>query len=380
MKRRSLLRSLPAVAAASVSSLPFLHASAQNSSDALVLGCTAAMTGPLGGFGRNMKQGVDAAVTQINAKGGVLGRPLKFVVLDDAYQPPRSVENVKKLMDDPNVVALLGCLGTANNAAISPLIEAAGTPHLGPLTGASSLRKSELRNVFHVRASYTDEMQRLVRNLVSMGIRDLAMVHLDNPYGKEIAEDASQALTTAGIKALAMVPVAVDGKNLETTLRTTLAAKPSAVLLGTSGSVTTGVIAGLKAASPLIPIAGISATLTQEGVAQLGPKVQGFAMTMVYPDANSAKHAIVRDYQAALRAMDAKDFSNGSLEGYINTRIMAEALTRAGRGAGRDKLRQALASLRSLDLGGFVVDYGSSHVGSKYVELGIMSSEGKLKS
>ncbi len=378
MKRRSLLRSLPAVAAASVSSFPFLHASAQ--SDALVLGCTAAMTGPLGGFGRNMKLGVDAAVAQINGKGGVLGRPLKFVVLDDAYQPPRSVENARKLLDDSSVLGLLGCLGTANNAAISPLIEAAGTPHLGPLTGASSLRKTELRNVFHVRASYTDEMQRLVRNLVSMGIRDLAMIHLDNPYGKEIAEDAGQALSAAGIKAVAMVPVAVDGKNLEATLRTTLAAKPSAVLLGTSGAVTTGVIAGLKAASPLIPIAGISATLTQEGVAQLGPKVQGFAMTMVYPDANSAKHAIVRDYQAAMRAADFKDFSNGSLEGYINTRIMAEALNRAGRGPSRDKLRQALASLRSLDMGGFAVDYGSSHVGSKYVELGIMSSDGKLKS
>lgn len=347
-----------------------------------MIGCTAAMTGPLGGFGRNMKQGVDAAVAQINAKGGVHGRPLKFAVLDDAYVATRSVENTKKLLEDTSVIGLMGCLGTANNAAISPLLEASGTPHLGPLTGASSLRRTELRNVFHVRASYTDEMNRLVRNLVSMGIRDLAMVYLDNSYGKEVAEDATRALTAAGIKAVAMVPLAVDGKGMDAAIAAALAAKPSAVLLGTSGSATTGLIAGLKQASPMLPIAGVSATLTQEGITQLGAKAQGVAMTMVYPDANNAKHIVVRDYQAAMRAIDVQQYSNGSLEGYINTRIMAEALTRAGRGVTREKLRQALASIRNLDVGGFNVDYGptSAQVGSKFVALGILSADGKLKS
>lgn len=384
MNRRNFLPVLPALSASSLLFSHFSHVSAQTSNDtnAIMIGCTAAMTGPLGGFGRNMKLGVDAAVSQINAKGGVHGRPLKFAVLDDAYIAARSVENTKKLLEDANVIGLMGCLGTANNAAISPLLEASGTPHLGPLTGASSLRRTELRNVFHVRASYTDEMNRLVRNLVSMGIRDLAMVYLDNSYGKEVAEDATRALTAAGIKAVAMVPLAVDGKGMDAAIAAALAAKPSAVLLGTSGSATTGLIAGLKQASPMLPIAGVSATLTQEGITQLGAKAQGVAMTMVYPDANNAKHIVVRDYQAAMRAIDAQQYSNGSLEGYINTRIMAEALTRAGRGVTREKLRQALASIRNLDVGGFNVDYGpsSAQVGSKFVALGILSADGKLKS
>jgi len=380
MNRRNFLPTLPALAASVVASAHFSHARAQ-SSDAITIGCTAAMTGPLGSFGRNMKLGVDAALHQVNAKGGIHGRPLRWSVLDDAYVPARSVENAKKLIEDNSVVALMGCLGTANNAAITPLLEAAGTPHLAPLTGASSLRKAELRNIYHVRASYTDEMNRLVQNLVSMGIRDLAVVYLDNPYGKEVAEDAARALKTSGIKAVAIVALATDGKNMESVVTTVMAGKPSAVLLGTAGAATTGVVAGLKQASPMLPIAGLSAALTQDGIAQLGAKAQGIAVTMVFPDANQAKHIVVRDYQAAMRASGQETFSGGSLEGYINTRIMAEAIQRAGRAVSREKIRQALASIHNLDLGGLNIDYTNSplRVGSTYVNLGVLSSDGRLK-
>lgn len=382
MNRRHFLPSLPALAASSFFSTHISHASAQTSeSGAFTIGCTAAMTGPLGAFGRNMKLGVDAALGQINAKGGVHGRPLKFTVVDDAYVPARSVENAKKLLEDANILALMGCLGTPNNAAITPLIESSGTPHLGPLTGASSLRKPELHNVYHVRASYTDEMNRLVQNLVSMGIRDLALVYLDNPYGKEVAGDATRAMATSGIKAVAMVALATDGKNLESVVASVMAAKPSAVLLGTAGAATTGLVASLKQTSPMLPIAGVSPAFTQDGIAQLGAKAQGIAVTMVFPDANQTKHVVVRDYQAAMRASGQQAFSNGSLEAYVNTRIMAEAITRAGRAPSRDKIRQALASIRNFDLGGFGVDYGTSpvRVGSTYVNLGVLSAEGRLK-
>ncbi|MCD6664660.1 MAG: ABC transporter substrate-binding protein, partial [Hydrogenophaga sp.] len=183
-----------------------------------------------------MKAGVDAAFSQINAQGGVNGRTVRFDVLDDAYVPARSVENVRKLLGDSNVVALMGCLGTPNNAAITPVVEEAGITHLAPLTGAASLRRSDFRHLFHVRASYTDEIQRLVGSLVSMGIKDLAVVHLDNPYGREVLEDAVKAMTQVGIKAVATVALATDGANMESVLAAIKQAKPSAVLLGTAGA------------------------------------------------------------------------------------------------------------------------------------------------
>ena len=110
-------------------------------------------------------------------------------------------------------------------------------------------------------------------------------------------------------------------------------AKPSAVLLGTAGAATTALVAGLRKQSTMLPIAGVSASLTQEGIRQLGGLVQGVGLTTVFPDPWQAKHKLVRDYQAAMTAMGARTFDSGSLEGYVNARIMVEALTRAGKGA-----------------------------------------------
>jgi ABC-type branched-subunit amino acid transport system substrate-binding protein len=387
MKRRIFLASAP-VAAATASLftsgvISDVRAENKETDDGslITIGSTAAMTGPLAGFGQTMKLGVDAAIHQINAKGGINSRQLRFEMADDAYVPDRSVENAKKLIANTNIVALLGCLGTANNAAITPLVEAAGIPHLAPLTGASSLRKNDYQSVFHLRASYTDEINRLVQNLVSMGIRDLAMVYLDNPYGKEVAQDTTRALAAANVTASAMVALSVDGKNLKQVIATALAAKPSAVLLGTAGAATTGLVAGLKQASPMIPIAGVSAALTQDGIKALGATAQGIAITHVYPDASQAKHLIVRDYQAAMRSVNQTEFTTGSLEGYISARLMFEAMQRAGRNITRERIRHALASIHNFDMGGFTVNYGSdnAHVGSKFVGLGVLTSDGRLR-
>lgn len=382
MQRRHFLVSSATKATAATFFSQIVHASAQNKgSDAWVIGCTAAMTGPLGGFGRNMKLGVDAAFAQINAKGGIHGRPLKFEVMDDAYVPAKSLENTKVMQGNANVVALMSCLGTPNNAVITPYLEQTDLFHLAPLTGAASLRSTEIRNVLHIRASYTDEVQRLVQNLVSMGIKDLALVYLDNAYGKEVLRDAAKAMESAGIKLGAQIALSTDGKNLDQVVAQVIASKPAGVLLGTAGAATTGLVASLKKNSPMMPIAGVSAALTQEGIAQLGVAAQGLAITMVFPDPNRARLALVREYQAAMQGIQQTELSTGSLEGYINARVMAEGLNRAGRGATRGKLRTAVATLRRFDLGGFDVNFGAHqpNVASRFVDLGVLSADGKLR-
>ncbi|MEO8024812.1 ABC transporter substrate-binding protein, partial [Polaromonas sp.] len=355
------------------------HAIANN---AWLIGSTAAMTGPLGGFGVENQKGVKAALEQINSKGGVHDRPIHMEVLDDAYVPTRSVENIKVLAANPQVIGLMACLGTANNAAITPLIESAGLVHLAPLTGASSLRKNGLRHVFHIRASYSDEIQRLVQNVASMGIKNLAVVYTDNPYGKEVSEETMTLLKAAGVSVLGSSALAVDGKNLDAVVAQIVGMNPSAVVLGTAGGSTTGLVAALRKASPSMPIAGISPTFTQEGIAKLGSSARGVAITMVFPEPNRSKHQLVREYQAAMRATGLERFTTGSLEGYIDMRVMAEALQRAGKGADREKLRQAIAGIRNFDLGGFQIDYSNTtaRVASKFVDLGIMSGDGRVLS
>jgi ABC-type branched-subunit amino acid transport system substrate-binding protein len=121
-------------------------------------------------------------------------------------------------------------------------------------------------------------------------------------------------------------------------------------------------------------------TLSADDLKILGAAGAGVALTMLFPDPHRAKVQVVRDYQAAMRATSKEDFSLGSLESYINTRILIEALDRAGREVTRAKLRTALMSLQKFDLGGFSVDYpgAAPFVASHYVDMGVLGANGRF--
>lgn len=345
----------------------------------ITIGCTADVTGPLAAFGEDIRQGAGAALAQINARGGVHGRTLQLSILDDAYDPQRSVDNVKQMLAQGSVFALLSCVGTPNNTAILPLVESAGIPYVGPVTGASSLRK-DARNVFHVRASYTDEMRRLVQRLVAMGLKSIGVVYLDNLYGREMLEDATRELAKTSMAPSVQVALATDGANLADVLAKVTAHRPAAVLLATAGTVSVKLVQGLKKNLPGMLMAGLSVTLAGDTPRQLGEAASGIALTMVVPNPFNTKTGVVRGYQAAMRAVGQPDFSPGSLEAYINMRVLAEGLERAGRDPSQDKLRTALASIRTWNLGDFAVDYSGPvpHVGSRFIDLGVLGSAGRF--
>ena len=350
------------------------------SARSITIGSSAAMTGPLASLGLDLKQGLDAAIAQINARGGVQGRNLQLQMLDDGYVPARSVENVRKMVSEGSIFALLSCVGTPNNTAILPLIEEANLPYVAPLTGASSLRRASSRNVFHVRASYTDETQRLIQRVGSMGISGMTVVYMDNAFGREVLADARKTMAGLGMQPGIEVALDTEGKNLPQVVSQVLASRPSAVFLATAGAVSAAAVQALRKPSPSLPIAALSVALGSDALKSLGATGNGVALTMVFPDPNHAKTPLVREYQSAMRAVGLNEFSAGSFEGYINTRVLAEGLERAGKDPSRAKLRQALSTLRGLELGGFTVDFPPTtpYVGSRFVDLGILGASGRF--
>lgn len=367
------------IASASALVIPSSFAQSSPPANALIIGCSADVTGPLADNGKSMQRGTEAAFAEINSQGGINGRPLYFSLMDDGYKSDNTVVNAKALLANNKVLALMSCLGTPNNTAITPLIEATDLAHLGPLTGAASLRKPSIKNLFHVRASYTDEVHRLVDNLLSMNLGRLAIAYQDNGLGKELLQVGLETLTKRGIETVAQVPVATDGKGVDEAVKQLLAAKPSAMLLFTAGNVSTDVALAARTLSPGLPIAGLSVTLSSKAIAKLGVKASGIALTMILPDANSTKHLLIRRFQSAMRASKQDDFNSKSLEGYVNAQLMIEALKKVGRNPSRSELRESISTLRSIDLGGYRVDFSSrSSVGSDYVELGVLSRSGRL--
>lgn len=384
MRRRQLVSLLPRAAAIAAAPAFVRNALADEpglSAKTITIGCSAAMTGPLASFGKDIRQGTEAAMAQINARGGIHGRTLQLQMVDDGYVPQRTADNVKQMFSKGSAFALLSCVGTPNNAAILPLVEDSGIPYVAPWTGASSLRKG-YRSVFHVRASYTDEMRRLVQRLTGMGLKGIGIVHLDNAYGREMLEDATRELAGQGLQPALQLAVATDGKNVAEVLDKVLAAHPSAVLLATAGTVSADLVRGLRKHSPGLLLAGLSVTLPNDSLVGLGKDARGMALTMVVPAPHQGKLQLVRDYQAAMRADNQQEFSLGSLEAYVNARVLAEGLERAGRDPAQSRLRTALAGIRRWDLGGFAVDYASQapYAGSGFVELGVLGDSGRFLS
>lgn len=123
------------------------------------LGMSTALTGPAAALGINMRSGVELAITQHNA-GLVPGTPkVSLVCLDDGYEPARTAPNMRALIDQHRVTAIVGNVGTPTGVVAVPLAVAAKTPFIGAFTGAALLRQlPPERYVFNFRASYSEEI------------------------------------------------------------------------------------------------------------------------------------------------------------------------------------------------------------------------------
>ncbi len=381
MSRRHFLKQAAQVSAAAWWPASSSWAAADDgvTAQTLTLGSSLALSGPLAGAGKDVLAGMRAAVAAANQAGGVHGREIKLDARDDAYQAAKATDNIKQLLNPGACLALMSCLGTATNAATLPLVEQAGVPLVGPVTGAVSLRQTGLRNIFHVRASYGEEASQAVQQLASMGMKDIAIVYLDNPFGKEVLREADTALQVNKLRAVGSHALAVDGSNAASVVQAVLNNKPSAVLLGTAGAASMQLVSALRRQATGLPIVGLSVSLFSSELAQLGAGTQGIVLTQVLPDPDRSRLGISRAFQAAMKAAGETSVGSTSFEGWVNTQVMLEGLRRAGRDVTRDKLRQALAAIRRLDLGDFNLGFGNAapYVASNFVELAILGANGK---
>lgn len=385
MSRRQFL--LRATQAAAATGLPVWAHNAMAADEgltakSLTLGCSIALTGPLGQAGTEQLAGMKAAFAEVNAAGGVYGREIRMEVKDDAYVPSRTLKNVTEMVDGQSVFALISPLGTANTASILPLIESKGIPTVGPVTGATSLRLAENRHVFFLRPTYREETRRLVKQVVDMGLKRIAVVYLDNPFGKEVLKDMAQALDDSKVERGGEFALAVDGKNAAAVSEKVAAERPGAVLLATTGTANTAFIQAFRAKAQGVPLAGISVTVVTSELPKLASVTRGLAMVQVFPDATSQKSVVVRKFQSTMKATGADPAfvsSGSSLEGWLNGQIMIEGLKNAGKDVTRDRLRAGLASIRALSFGDFNIGFGNKapYIGSDAVYLAIYADNGR---
>ena len=151
----------------------------------IVLGQAAGFTGSVAGTVKELTAGAKAYFDRVNATGGVHGRKIVLESLDDGFDPKRTPDVVRQLIDEKQVFALFLSRGTPTNEAAYPLLEEAKVPLIGPSTGAMSMYDPPRRYLFPVRPSYHSETAKIVGQLVSTGINRIAVFHTDDSFGKD---------------------------------------------------------------------------------------------------------------------------------------------------------------------------------------------------
>ncbi len=353
----------------------------------LVIGQVASLSGTNGAdLGQGLQLGLQLAVEKTNAAGGIYGRKLKLITKDDQYIPDETVKLTKELIEQSNPIALAGYRGTANTLAVikSNALTDAGIAMVGTLTGAKEVQGAA--NIFHVRTSYQHEIGQIVEQLGRIGITRIALFYVDDAFGNSGREAVEQMLAKQNRKPAAMAAYdkAADKviPSIEQAVKTLVAAQPQAVVMVAVGDPVYEFIKRFRALAPSPQLVSISVVNPDAVTQKVGKKLAhgiGFSQVFPYPYNDTTK--VVREYRALLKKHAPEAQPNYfSLEGYISGLVLAQAIRNAGANPSRAKVMEALSKMPALDLGGFFVKFDpTSHNGSRYAELTVIGSDGKLR-
>jgi branched-chain amino acid transport system substrate-binding protein len=380
LQRRQFL--LHSAAAASLASFGVAPARAQQgaSADTVVLGQSVALSGPFRELGNEYRRGAQMCFDDLNARGGVAGRQIKLLSLDDGYKTDVAVANTRRLIETEGAFAIFGQFGTGITLASLPLTTKLGIPLFAPYTGADALRDNDNRHLFHVRASYGQEMQQIVDHLFTTGIKEIGIAYQADNFGRSGLDGAVNALKRHGAQPLVLGEMTISpAVEVEKAALALARKRPKAIIMSTSGKGAVALIKRYRQTGEHAQFYGMSVVSSRELAADLGPASRGIVISQVVPAPWRTQAHIARDYQDLRAKNDNMPSSYGSLEGFIAARAFSEGLRRVGRNLTRERLVAALESLSDHDLGGFRIGYGpNKRSGSNFVEMSMLTLNGEF--
>lgn len=346
----------------------------------IVLGQSAAFTGPAAELGIQFHQGAKLWFEQVNAQGGIGGKTIEIKSLDDGYEPDRCAANTQKLIAE-DVFALFGYIGTPTSLAALPLLSKAQVPFIAPFTGAMGLREPFNKLVFHLRASYNDETALIVRQLTNLGLKKIAVFYQNDAYGKAGLDGVTLALDKLGLKPVALATVERNSVDVAAAVRTINAVAPDAVVQISAYKSCAAYIRAARAAGFGGTFYNVSFVGTQALADELGKDGAGVVVSQVMPSPYYPARPIAREFADAVKRAGNVQANFSSMEGYLAAKVVTEGLRRAGaRSGSREGLIQGIEAIGSQSLGGFQVHFSpTDHVASSFVELSMLTGDGRVR-
>jgi len=346
----------------------------------IVLGQSVPLTGPAAQLGLQMQLGAKAYFEAVNAAGGVAGQPIILKTLDDGYDPARCKANTEKFIRD-EVFALFGYVGTPTSLAALPLATAARLPFVAPFTGAEALRDPFNKLVFHIRASYYDETELIVKQLTQLDLKKIAVFHQNDAYGQAGLKGVQRALEKRGLQPLGVATVERNSVDVAAAVKTLVPLGAEAIVQISAYKSCAAFIREARKAGYGGQFYNVSFVGTQALADELGKDAAGVVVSQVMPSPFGTAAGLVNDYQQALQRHDPKAEPNyTSIEGYLAARVVVDALRRTGAKPTRDAFIGAMESLSGYDARGYRLSFSpTKHVGSSFVELSMLTGDGKVK-
>lgn len=350
-------------------------------SNRILIGQSTPLSGANKALGEDIRDGALAYFKKVNDAGGINGRKIELLTLDDGNDTKRSGENTQKLIQETGVFALFGYASATLSRPALPHVEKHKVPFLSPFTGADPMRVFH-KYVYNMRASYADELEKIVDHYSLFGISRFSIVHYDDVVGKENLAAVERALKKRNLTPVS-VAAFTDRRNPDIAggVKSILAGNPEVVILTTLYKASADVIRGARQAGSTAQMVSNSFPGSTPLADELGKDGVGVAIAQVVPPFSRQSIPVVAEYRVAIEnLLGKKSYSFTSLESFIAAKVTVEAIRRAGAKLTRESFMQALDNMSNYDAGGYIIGFSpTDHNGSAFVELTIIGKDGQFK-
>jgi branched-chain amino acid transport system substrate-binding protein len=343
----------------------------------ILLGQSAVLSGPLSAGALAMQGGAKFAFEEANAKGGVAGRKLRLLALDDAFDAAKAQANYEALIKEHQVLACVLGVGGVTTLAGLPLLKEANMPLVGATAVVDSAREKSQGVAYFTRATQQRESDSLVQHLQILGIRKVAVAHIATPGGQEVLGQLKEAAAKQGLQFMGSAAIAPDGSNAADAGKTVGALQAQATIMFLSGPAGAVFIQSALASGAAPAFYGMSILAGDVTAKLLGDQSRGLAISQVTPYPWDAANADANRYRKGCEKAQVP-VGYHSYEGYIAGRVMVDALKQTGRDLTRARLHASLRALKTR-VGGIDIDFsGGQSTGSRFVELVRVRPDGKF--
>jgi len=335
--------------------------------------------------GAYLRIGIQACFESVNRMGGIHGTSIKFVTKDRGSAPKEVVDKTRELIQEAAPVALIGLPGTGSMEALikNGVLEQAGIAVVGIRTGAVSLHEPVNPYLFHTRANYLGEIQKILVQLSTIGINRIAVFSENSPFGRGGVALVERALQQKPqMQLIKNATYEPNAANVENAVSSMLASQPQAIISVATTTATADFYKSFREKGGKAQVVALSLTDPDKLVKRIGREhAQGLMVTELVPAPTNTSVPLIRELRDNLKKYGPANVELNAtiVEGYLAAKTLVEALRGLGPNPTRKQIRSALESMRSFDAGGVIIGFSpTNHTGSKYVELAILLASGKL--